>query len=306
MADAGLRDLLVPTNVLGDHKLARLARLLERATVTVAVDDPGVLPGLDVTGGIEPDGVRPWLDAGALAVGLSSNLGTAGRGGSRGRAPLPCRPRCRVVSSRAVLFDFNGTLSHDEPIWFEVYRELYAARGRPITRAEYFEQLAGLSDEEGVERWLGASDPELIREGIARFLAAAGDGSTVPLDSREAVAAAAALVPVGIVTTARRHVLDGIVAAAGLTRHVTLTVTAEDVTRTKPDPEGYLVALARLDGVVAQEVLVFEDTPLGITAAKAAGMRCAAVLGSAPAERLGHADEIVERLDAATVLRLLA
>ncbi len=78
------------------------------------------------------------------------------------------------------------------------------------------------------------------------------------------------------------------------------------MTRTKPDPEGYLVALARLDGVAAQEVLVFEDTPLGITAAKAAGMRCAAVLGSAPAERLGHADEIVERLDAATVLRLLA
>jgi 2-keto-3-deoxy-6-phosphogluconate aldolase len=64
--------------VLGEHKLARLARLLERATVTVAVDDPGVLPGLDVTGGIEPDGVRPWLDAGALAVGLGSNLGPAG------------------------------------------------------------------------------------------------------------------------------------------------------------------------------------------------------------------------------------
>jgi beta-phosphoglucomutase len=211
------------------------------------------------------------------------------------------------VSTRAVLFDFNGTLSHDEPIWFEVYRELYAARGRPITREEYFEQLAGLSDEEAVERWLGASDPDLIRTGIARFLAATGDGSTVPTSSREAVAAAAALVPVGIVTTARREVLDGIVAAAGLARLVSLTIAAEDVTRTKPDPEGYVVALTRLDaGIEPAEVLVFEDTALGVTAAKAAGMRCAAVLGSAPPERLGHADEIVERLDAATVLRLLA
>lgn len=211
------------------------------------------------------------------------------------------------MRTRAVLFDFNGTLSHDEPIWFEVYRELYAARGRPITREEYFEQLAGLSDEEGVERWLGARDPALVQEGIARFLAAAGDGSTVPLSSREAVAAAAALVPVGIVTTARREVLDGIVAAAGLTRHLSLTVTAEDVMRTKPDPEGYLAALARLGaGIAPGEVLVFEDTPLGVAAAKAAGMRCAAVLGSAPAERLDEADEIVERLDAATVLRLLA
>lgn len=47
MAAAGLDDLLLPTNVLGEHKLARLARLLERATVTVAVDAPLVLPGLD-------------------------------------------------------------------------------------------------------------------------------------------------------------------------------------------------------------------------------------------------------------------
>ena len=223
------------------------------------------------------------------------------------RLPRSARGGGVSTPTRAVLFDFNGTLSHDEPIWFEVYRGLYAARGRPITREEYYAQLAGLSDEEGVQKWLGVSDPELVREGIARFLAVAGDGSTVPPASREAVAAAAAVVPVGIVTTARRGVLDTVIAAAGLTGAVSLTVTAEDVTRTKPDPEGYLVALGRLgDEVDPAGVLVFEDTPLGVAAAKAAGMRCAAVLGSAPRERLGDADEIVERLDADTVLRLIA
>ena len=46
MAAAGLDDVLVPANVLGERKLERLARLLERATVTVAVDDERVLPGL--------------------------------------------------------------------------------------------------------------------------------------------------------------------------------------------------------------------------------------------------------------------
>ena len=46
MADAGFLDLLVPTNVIGERKLARLAGLLERAEVTVAVDDARVLPGL--------------------------------------------------------------------------------------------------------------------------------------------------------------------------------------------------------------------------------------------------------------------
>jgi beta-phosphoglucomutase len=206
---------------------------------------------------------------------------------------------------RAVLFDFNGTISQDEPVWFEVYRDLYAAQGRPITSEEYFAQLAGLSDEEGVATWLGRPHPELIEEGIARYIERASDGSTVPREAREAVAAAAASVPVGIVTTARRRVLEQVIEAAGLAPHVTFTVTAEDVTRTKPDPEGYVAALARLEGVPAGDVLVFEDTPLGVAAARAAGMRCVAVLGTAPPERLGEADEIIARLDAATIRRLL-
>ena len=47
MADAGMDDLLVALYVLGEQKLARLARLLERAAITVAADDARVLPGLD-------------------------------------------------------------------------------------------------------------------------------------------------------------------------------------------------------------------------------------------------------------------
>lgn len=206
---------------------------------------------------------------------------------------------------RAVLFDFNGTLSQDEPLWFEVYEQLYAEHGRPITRDEYFSQLAGLSDLEGVTTWLGAPKPELIEAGVALYLERARDGSTVPDDAREAVAAAAALVPVGVVTTARRAVIAPILDAAGITSLVDFVVTAEDVTRTKPDPEGYLTALDRLDGIAAPDVLVFEDTPLGVAAAKGAGMRCVAVLGSAAPERLAEADELVERLDVATVRRLL-
>lgn len=49
-----------------------------------------------VTGGIEPDGVRPWLDAGALAVGLGSKLGTAGTVG-----PAEVERRCRTALAAA-------------------------------------------------------------------------------------------------------------------------------------------------------------------------------------------------------------
>ena len=46
MVDAGIDDVLVPVNILGAAKLARLAALLERAQVTVSVDDARLLPGL--------------------------------------------------------------------------------------------------------------------------------------------------------------------------------------------------------------------------------------------------------------------
>ena len=127
----------------------------------------------------------------------------------------------------------------------------------------------------------------------------------MPQAAREAVAAAAALVPVGIVTTGERVVLDEVLAAAGLDHHVAFTVTAEDVRKTKPHPEGYLVALERLGGVSAAEVLVFEDTPVGVQAARAAGMRCVAVLGTVMRERLAAEDEVIEVLDAAAVRRLV-
>ena len=60
---------------------------------------------------------------------------------------------------RALLFDFNGTLSDDEGIQCEILQELFAAQGKPLSQHEYFDRLAGLSDPEIVERWLGPGIP---------------------------------------------------------------------------------------------------------------------------------------------------
>ena len=74
----------------------------------------------------------------------------------------------------------------------------------------------------------------------------------------------------------------------------------------EPDPEGYERALALIDrDVDAADVLVLEDTEAGIAAAKSAGMRCLAVLGTLARERLAAADEIVERIDLGLMERLL-
>ena len=50
---------------------------------------------------------------------------------------------------QAVVFDFNGTLSDDEPVLCEIFMHLFAEHGRPMSAQEYFARLAGLSDPEG-------------------------------------------------------------------------------------------------------------------------------------------------------------
>jgi beta-phosphoglucomutase len=212
------------------------------------------------------------------------------------------------VIVRAVIFDFNGTLSNDEPILCDIFRELFAEQGRPLSTEEYFDQLAGLSDPEIVRTWLGPAHPavdEIIAERIARYRAAVSGGSTVPETIRQAVRYAADRVPVAIVSGAARAEIDPVLAAAGLSPVIQVVVSADDVSEGKPNPESYLRALELLDDIRAGEVVVLEDTEAGIAAAKAAGMSCIAVLGTLKPERLAAADEIVPAIDVALMRRLL-
>jgi beta-phosphoglucomutase len=204
----------------------------------------------------------------------------------------------------AVAFDFNGTLSDDEPLLAQVYADLFGELGHPLTEAEYFEHLAGHTDEEMFVRWLGRTDAELVEERVDRYCALAADGRTVAVETREAVAFAAGLMPVAVVSAALRREIDAVVDGAGLRPHLSLVVSQDDVHRGKPDPECYLTAADRLD-IVPGELLVFEDTDVGVAAAKAAGCRVAALTRTVGADRLHAADDLVERIDVATLERFL-
>ena len=210
----------------------------------------------------------------------------------------------------AVMFDFNGTLSHDEPILCEIYGELFAEHGRPLSAQEYFDQLAGLSDPEIVRTWLGRDHPEVdevIEQRITRYRERVSDGSSIPEELREAVRYAAAQVRVAVVSGAARAEIEPVIRAAGLDGLVQAIVAAEDVDDGKPHPAGYLRALELLDsGLDAADALVFEDTEAGIASAKAAGMRCIAVLGTLAPARLAAADEIVPAIDVTLMERLLS
>ncbi|MGZ4382031.1 MAG: HAD family hydrolase [Gaiellaceae bacterium] len=214
------------------------------------------------------------------------------------------------MAPRAAVFDFNGTLSDDEPILFAIYEEMFAEQGRPLTQRQYIDELAGHSEEEIIGSWLGRDRPdfdELVAERIARYREAVADGSTVYPEVREAVRYAAERVPVAIVSGAASEEILPVVNAAGLAPFVAALVAADDVIEGKPHPEGYLRALELLgDGIRAGEVVVFEDTEVGVAAAKAAGMYCVGITRTLGPARLAAADELIPEIDLAAVRRLLA
>ena len=210
--------------------------------------------------------------------------------------------------ARALVFDFNGTLSHDEPVLFAIYSELFAEHGRPLTEDDYFGTLAGNTEEAIIGGWLevdGDALAALVVERIERYVRRA-DGSTIPEALRDAVRHAAARVPVVVVSGAYRREIAPVLERAGLAECFIAVVAADDVTRGKPDPEGYLRALAAIgDGLAAGDVVAFEDTEAGVASARGAGLRCLAVRGTHPDARLAAADGIVDAIDVQLVRSLV-
>jgi HAD superfamily hydrolase (TIGR01509 family) len=207
----------------------------------------------------------------------------------------------------AIIFDFNGTLSDDEPILCEIFIELFAEHGKPLSAQEYFDELAGLSDPEIVRTWLGDDHPDVddvIAERVHRYRAAVGDGSSIHQQVRDAVRYAAERVPLAICSGAARAEIEPVVEAAGLAEYFQAIVTSDDVVHGKPDPEGYLNTLRMLGN--PNDALVFEDTEAGIASARAAGLRVIAKLGTLDPHRLREADELVDRIDAELMRRCLS
>ena len=210
---------------------------------------------------------------------------------------------------RAVIFDFNGTLSHDEPILCRIYRELFAEYGKPISDREYYERLSGLAEHTIAEICVGPGDPRIpafIRERIDRYRSTVADGSTVTEAMREAVRFAAERARLAIVSGAAREEIVPVVAAAGLGELFATVVADDDVARGKPDPESYLLALggARRRGR--------GDARLrGHRSGRRVGARRPAPAWSPCSGRRRpsgsrQADEVVETIDVPLLRRLLA
>ena len=220
---------------------------------------------------------------------------------------------------KAVLFDFNGTLSDDEELLREIFGALLAERGLELDPSMYYERLAGLPDPEIVERIFellipGSSGEEraaFLAEKVARYKRAIELRPRIGPDETAAVERAARAARLGVVTGALREEVQYALDLAGIAGRFEVLVAIDDGHPGKPNPAGFLAALERLNDTPGAEpiepsqVLVIEDSRAGVEAAKAAGMKCAVIDGPAYAGAAVAADAVIDRLDADAIAGLL-
>lgn len=99
--------------------------------------------------------------------------------------------------------------------------------------------------------------------------------------------------------------IDLVLTAMGVQNCIEVVVSDDDVTRGKPDPQVFALAVEQL-GISPTHCVVIEDAPVGIAAARAAGTRCVAVLMHHPAESFSGADLIVPRLSDLSIDELVS
>jgi beta-phosphoglucomutase len=194
----------------------------------------------------------------------------------------------------AVMFDFNGTLSDDEHILFDIFSELFRVHlGWAMTAEDYRDELLGRSDREIIERavtWHGHGTEEQVtellrlRQGVYKRKVA--DHNPIGDPAAQLVKLLAdKQIPVGIVTGAQRDDVLAVLDGSATGELVTVLIAEEDVSNGKPHPEGFLAAARMLDRTPS-DVLVFEDSVPGVRAAVAAGMHCIAVCAAEPGREL--------------------
>lgn len=196
-----------------------------------------------------------------------------------------------MLSARALLFDLDGVLA-DSTASIEAHWRRWAVRhgldADTFTRAIHGRR--GLD----VIRELA---PQLDAERESADLAAAQAADTNGVIAAPGAGALLARLPNAawaVVTSGRDAVARARLRAAGLPVPL-LLISAEDVAAGKPAPEGYLAGAAGL-GVPPAECVVVEDAPVGVDAARAAGMRCVGLATTHSPSELSAADLVVPSL----------
>ncbi len=175
------------------------------------------------------------------------------------------------------IFDCDGTLIHSMPVHMKAWNRSVRTFGAQFQLdPESFMEVAGVGGIDTVRHFNRRFREKIppaqafdLKEEIYLSLL----DEVEPIDEVVAIARAMARrYPVSVASGGPRHVVEAALEKTGLRSLFPVIVTQDDITRSKPDPEIFLLAAERM-GVSPAECVVFEDSPLGIDGARAAGMR---------------------------------
>jgi HAD superfamily hydrolase (TIGR01509 family) len=183
---------------------------------------------------------------------------------------------------RAAIFDMDGLLIDSEPLWKRAEREIFGAEGIEIDDA-MAAVTATMTTRQVTEHWYGVRPwrEKTLEDVEAAVVARVADliraGSSTMPGVRETLALCAQLGwRVGLASNSPSVLCQLVLHELGIDGCFHAVVSADHVESGKPDPAIYLLA-ARMLGVEPRQCLVFEDSPTGVRAARAAGMCVVAV-----------------------------
>lgn len=210
---------------------------------------------------------------------------------------------------RALLFDFNGLIIDDEPIHCLCAQKALEPHGITLTDRDYWDIYLGFDDrglfEEIYKRDGKKITPKKLKELIdakhRRYVSELEKNCRFFPGVIEFIREIKKNHLLAIVSGALRSEIDLVLAKAELARTFQVVVSAEETKHGKPDPEGFMIALAKLKKnnpeVRPENCLVLEDSHAGIEAAKRVGMKTAALAHTYPKEQFGDADFVVEKFE---------
>jgi beta-phosphoglucomutase len=203
------------------------------------------------------------------------------------------------MTLKAVLFDFNGVIINDEAIHQQLVEEILLQENLRPSSDEYREVCLGRSDRICLTDLLKRRGRFVTESYLTQLITRKAQAYEQKLQMLEKLPIypgledvifqiRAAQLPMGVVSGALRCEVELVLDRAGFAQYFAVIVGGDDIKVSKPEPDGYLLAVERLNQkypnlqAQASDCLAIEDTPAGIAAAKRAGMQVVGVANTYP------------------------